>query len=88
MPTANYDASRVTKNRRDVTLYNWYVANNAAVAAGTSVQREQPNTQLATIVTQRHQTAANQNPSTAPADCPCSAQVVDNRGGNMSANVG
>ena len=88
MPTTNYDASRVTQNRRNVTLYNWYVTNNAAVAAGTSVQREQPNTQLATVVTQRHQTEGNQNPTTAPADCPCSAQVTSNSGGNMSVNVG
>lgn len=88
MPTTNYDASRVTQNRRNVTLYNWYVTNNAAVANGTSVQREQPNTQLATVVTQRHQTEANQNPTTAPADCPCSAQVLDNAGGNNSRNIG
>lgn len=80
MPTANYDASRLTQNRRNATLYNWYITNNAAVAAGTSIRREQPNTQLATVVTERHQTNANQNTTTAPASCPCSQQVFENPG--------
>jgi hypothetical protein len=88
MPTGNFDASRVTQNRRNVTLYNWYVTNNAAVNAGASVRREQPNTQLATIVTQRHQTEANKNPTEAPEACPCSQQVVNNSGGNNSRNIG
>lgn len=88
MPTGNYDASRVTKNRRDVTMYNWYVENNAAVAAGNSIRREQPNTQLATVVTQRHQVAGNNNVNTAPEACPCSTQVAKNSSGNTSVNVG
>lgn len=85
MPTGNFDASRVTKNRRDVTLYNWYIENNTAVAAGTSVRREQPNTQLATVVTQRHQVAGNNSVATAPEACPCSTQVAQNPGGNSQS---
>jgi hypothetical protein len=88
MPTGNYDASRVTQNRRNVTMYNWYVTNNTAVAAGASVRREQPNTQLATIVTQRHQVEGNNNVNAAPEACPCSTQVVNNPGGDNSVNVG
>lgn len=85
MPTGNFDASRVTQNRRNVTMYNWYVENNAAVAAGASVRREQPNTQLATIVTQRHQVAGNNNVNTAPEACPCSTQVTKNSGADSQS---
>ena len=77
MPTANYDASRLTQNRRNVALYAWYTQNNAAVAAGASIRREQPNTQLATVVTERRETTANVLNTSS---CPCSEQVFNNPG--------
>lgn len=86
MPTTNYDSSLLTQRRRNIALYTWNRLNQDAVNAGLSVQREQPNTQLATVVTYRHQTAANTNPAPS-ADCPCSVSVNDNRGGNVSNNV-
>jgi hypothetical protein len=84
MPTTNYDASLLTQRKRNYTLYTWNRLNNAAVAAGTSVRREQPDTQLQTIVTYRHQVAANINPD---AECPCSLAVDRNPGGAVSNNV-
>jgi hypothetical protein len=85
MPTGNYDSSLLTQRKRNNALYYWNKQNNAAVTAGNSVRREQPDTQLATIVTQRHQTSANINPNGLP--CGCSIAVNDNRGGNVSNNV-
>jgi hypothetical protein len=69
-------------------MYNYYLNNFNAVNAGVSVRREQPNTQLGTVLTQRHQTAANTNPvDSGSLECPCSIAVSENAGGNMSKNV-
>jgi hypothetical protein len=78
MPTANYDASLLTKRRRDFVIYTWNKNNEALVNAGLSIKREQPNTQLATVVTYRHEATANNTsangcqcdqPTDAPASC-------------------
>jgi hypothetical protein len=84
MPTGNYDSSLLTQRKRNYALYTWNRINSAAVNAGLSVRREQPDTQLDTIVTYRNQVSANTNPA---AECPCSNSVNDNRGGNVSNNV-
>lgn len=84
MPTAVYDASLVTRRKRNNALYNFYTTNNAAVNAGTSVRREQPDTQLQTIVTYRHETGANTDPN---ASCPCTTATGTNPGGDNSKNV-
>jgi hypothetical protein len=78
MPTANYDASRVTQRKRAVALYSGYAANNTAVNAGQSVRREQPDTQLAEIVAFRNTTKAYSTPAagTGGGDvCACSAEI-------------
>lgn len=84
MPTGNYDSSLLTQRRRNYAIYTYNRLNNAAVNAGTSIRREQPDTQLQTIVTYRHQVSANTNPAAA---CPCSLSVNDNTGGDVSNNV-
>ena len=84
MPTANYDSSLLTQRRRNYAIYTWNRLNNAAVAAGTSVRREQPDMQLQTVVTYRHEVAANKDPA---AECPCKESVDRNPGGDNSANV-
>ncbi len=84
MPTVNYDSSLLTQRRRNYALYTFNRLNSAAVNAGTSVRREQPDTQLQTIVTYRHQVSGNTNPD---APCPCSTPVNDNPGGDVSNNV-
>jgi hypothetical protein len=86
MPTTNYDASLLTQRKRSNVLYTWNRINQANVNAGLSVQREQPNTQLATVVTYRNQTEGNTNPAPST-ECPCTVSVNDNRGGNVSNNV-
>ena len=85
MPTGNYDASLLTQRRRNLVLYSWNKANNAAVAAGTSVRREQPNMQLQTVVTYRQQALAN---NTSDAGCQCDAPTNSNSGGDNSQNWG
>lgn len=84
MPTGNYDSSLITQRRRNYALYTWNRLNKAAVNAGVSIRREQPDYQLQTVVTYRHQVAANTNPT---AVCPCAESVDNNAGGNMSMNV-
>ncbi len=84
MPTTNYDSSLLTQRRRNYAIYTWNRINSAAVNAGLSVRREQPDTQLETVVTYRHQVSANTNPT---ATCPCSESVDRNSGGDMSNNV-
>jgi len=84
MPTGNFDSSLLTQRKRNFALFTYNRINNAAVNAGLSVRREQPDTQLETVVTYRHQVSANTNPI---AECPCSQPVNDNRGGNMANNV-
>lgn len=86
MPTTVYDASLVTQRKRNNALYTWNRINQNNVNAGLSVLREQPNAQLATVVTYRHETAANVNPAPS-ADCPCTVAVNDNGGGNVANNV-
>lgn len=86
MPTTVYDASLVTRRARNNALYTFYNNNNAAVNAGTSIRREQPDTQLQTIVTQRRETSANVNPGPA-GTCACTVAVDNNEGGNVSNNV-
>ena len=85
MPTANYDSSILTKRKRSYTLFSFNKTNNAAIAAGTSVRREQPDTQLQEVVTQRFESSANTNPNGA---CACSSAVLSNTGGANSNNVG
>jgi hypothetical protein len=85
MPTANYDASLLTQRRRNLVLYSWNKANNAAVTAGTSIRREQPNMQLQTVVTYRQQTLAN---NTSDAGCQCDSPTNSNTGGDNSQNWG
>ncbi len=85
MPTANYDASLLTQRKRNIALYTYYLDNQNAVNAGTTVRREQPNTQLGTVVTERRQTAGNTNP--APVPCACTESVDRNAGGDNSNNV-
>lgn len=84
MPTANHDSSILTERRRSRALYTFNRLNNASIAAGRSVRREQPSGQLAEVVTQRHEVNANTNPT---GDCPCSTAVNPNPGGNNSANI-
>ncbi len=84
MPTGNYDSSLLTQRRRNYAIYTWNRLNNQAVINGTSVRREQPDTQLETIVTYRNQVSANTLPE---AECPCAVAVDRNPGGNMGNNV-
>jgi hypothetical protein len=74
-------------------MYNWNAANKVAVAAGQSVRREQPDTQLGELLTFRHSTQAYftpNDPSTGlPSACACSAEALDDpSGGGNSNNVG
>jgi hypothetical protein len=55
MPTINRDASELTRKRRAMALYAFNSVNSAAVNAGTSMRREQVNTQTLDIVTARKQ---------------------------------
>lgn len=84
MPTAVYDASLVTRRKRAIALNTFYTANNAAVNAGQSVRREQPDTQLNEVVSQRRETTANTNPT---ASCPCTDAVGNTPGGGNGNNV-
>lgn len=84
MPTGNYDASLLSQRRRNYALYTYNRLNSAAVNAGQSIRREQPDTQLETIVTYRRQVSGNANPA---AVCPCSESVGKNPGGNMANNI-
>ena len=87
MGTANRDASRVTQRKRAVTMYSWNATNKAAVNAGQSVRREQPDSQLGELVTYRNVTRAYSTPSTVGA-CPCSSEDLEvPSGGNNSNNV-
>jgi hypothetical protein len=53
MSTRNYDSSMLTQFRRARALYAYNRNMKAAVAAGTSVQREQPSMQLNDVYLQR-----------------------------------
>jgi hypothetical protein len=85
MPTANYDASLLTRQRRDFTIFTWNKNNQVLVNQGQSILREQPNTQLATVVTYRQQAWAN---NTAPDGCQCEATTLRDSGGDRSQNWG
>jgi hypothetical protein len=55
MPTANTDASVLTKAKRDMALYSWKAQQTAQVnAGGTNVLAEQSSYQSGQIVTQRN----------------------------------
>ena len=91
MPTANYDASRVTQRLRSVALSTYAANNQADVNAGRSVRREQPDSQLAETLAHRNMSKAYYTPtvtSTGTLSCEtCSADViVYPSGGNNSRN--
>lgn len=55
MPTANTDASVLTKMKRDMALYSWKNQQTTAVNNGqTVVLAEQPTYQSGQVVTQRN----------------------------------
>jgi hypothetical protein len=81
MPTGNYDSSRLTQQRQNYVLYTWNRNNAARVNAGLSIRREQPNTQLATVVTERRSALANNT-----IVCPCDAPTQENAGGGNCQN--
>lgn len=86
MPTANYDFSVYVQRQRNNAQYNANKNREAAVNAGTSVLREQPDTQLYAVVLERYQTQGNSGP-VGGAGCDCSVPVQTNPGGNNSNNV-
>ena len=89
MPTTNYDASLRSKQRRAIALVTF---NNQAVTSvnnGTAVRREQPDTQLGEILTYRHETKVNTDPSPTGDTCGCTTTPnVTNPGGDASRTVG
>ncbi len=88
MPTANYDASTVTKRKRTIAEYTFYKQLNTAVTLGNNVRREQPDTQLQTVYLYRKEAAAATNPVPAgEAGCACTQIVERNAGGDMANNV-
>lgn len=68
MSTRNYDSSFLTERRRAIALNTFKNAMEAGVAAGTTVRREQPSTQLSEVVTDRKLATAFTNPTDS---CPC-----------------
>jgi hypothetical protein len=90
MPTANHDASLLTKRKRAYTLFSFNNTLKTAVVAGQSVRREQPDTQLQEVLAQRADVTANilQNPNNASDPCQCNTAVDNNLGGNNGKNVG
>lgn len=84
MGTNNYDASVLTQRKRAAALNSFYVSNQAAVNAGTSVRREQPSTQLNEVLLQRQTSVAATNPG---ASCPCSTYTGSIPGGGNGNNV-
>lgn len=90
MGTANYDASRVTQRQRSVAMATFSRLNNAAVANGTSIRREQPDSQLGEILAQRNTSKAFFTPlvgNPQAEGCPCSQDVSVNAGGNNGNNA-
>ena len=88
MPTANYDASRVTQRMRSAVMYSGKSAIDTAVNAGTSVRREQPNTQLNELLAYRDMAKAFTTPVVNNVTgCACSQDVLANSGGDNSNNV-
>lgn len=82
MPTANYDASRVTQRNRSVAMATWNAANNIALNARTTVRREQPSGQLNELLAYRDMSSAFYTPVVnGVAGCDCSQDVVVNAGG-------
>jgi hypothetical protein len=53
MPTRNYDSSLLIERQRSKALYAFYQANQASLALGNSVLREQPQFQSTTVILQR-----------------------------------
>jgi hypothetical protein len=85
MPTTNYDASRVSQRKRAVAMNSWNTTNKAAVNAGTSVRREQPDVQLGELLAYRNITKAYSTPSGVDA-CPCSNEIGESPPGGTNAN--
>jgi hypothetical protein len=85
MPTANYDSSLLSKQRRAAALVTFYNATNTAVQNGGTVRREQPDCQLGEVLTQRMETKVNNNPSTEV--CSCTTINKTTPGGANSNNV-
>jgi len=89
MPTTNYDASLRSRQKRAIALVTFKNQTTSSVNAGTSVRREQPDTQLGEILTQRHETQVNTNPSSTGETCACTIPpAVNNPGGDNSNNIG
>ena len=53
MTVPNTDPTQITKKNRYKALYAFFSANQTAVNNGTSILREQPNTQISQVITQR-----------------------------------
>ena len=88
MPTANYDASRVTQRMRSAVMYAGKLATDTAVNAGQSVRREQPDTQMNELLAYRNMAKAFTTPVVNNVTgCACSQDVVENSGGNNANNV-
>ena len=85
MPTANYDASLLSKRRRAAALVTFYNDTNTATQNGVTVRREQPDCQLGEVLTQRTETKINTNPSTEV--CSCTTVEQKTPGGANSNNV-
>jgi hypothetical protein len=90
MPTANHDASLLTKRKRAYALFSFNDTLKTAINTGQSVRREQPDTQLQEVLAQRADVRANifQNPNKSTDPCECNTAVDNNLGGNNGKNVG
>jgi len=69
--TRNYDSSRIIERNRAIALSYFKRTNDASVAAGTSIRRAQPNTQLNEIVVETLLTTAYTNPGSNATACGC-----------------
>jgi hypothetical protein len=56
MPTANHDASYLTRVKQNNTLRAFYTNLKAAQNAGTTVRVEQPSLQTEQVITSRRET--------------------------------
>jgi hypothetical protein len=54
MPPANRDASELTRRLNAMSLNSWKTQLDAANTNASIVRREQPSTQVLTVVTQRN----------------------------------
>ena len=88
MPTTNYDASLRSKQRRAIALVTFNNQAVTSVNAGKSIRREQPDTQLAEVLTYRHETKVNTDPSYTGATCGCTTTPAVTNPGGDNKNVG